>query len=120
MTKFSGKQGGEAEASQTTWQSMDSKFTKEFSEHMSPNDVTPRKLHEATAIPPIWLSGILESIKSIKTMVHKNNAEVVKLKNEALKKKEIEEKVIVEDPDKDLLDTDDKKEWIAELIAALF
>ncbi len=43
-------------------------------------------------------------------MIHKNTAEVEKIKNKASKKSEGEEKVIAKDYEKDLLDTDDKNE----------
>jgi hypothetical protein len=78
---------------------------------MSPNDTTPRNLHKDTTIPPIWLSGVLDSMKWIEIKVDKTTAEVEKIKNEASKQIEDEDTPMVKDHEKDsLMDADDKKE----------
>jgi hypothetical protein len=78
---------------------------------MSPNDMTPRNLHEDTTIPPIRLSGLLYSMKWIENKVDKNTAEVEKIKNKASKTIEDEDTLREKDLDKDsLMDADDKTE----------
>jgi hypothetical protein len=42
---------------------------------MSPDDMTQRNPHEDTTIPPIWLPGLLDSMKQIENKVDKTTAE---------------------------------------------
>jgi hypothetical protein len=65
---------------------MESRSPRGFSGHMSPNDMTPRYPHEFTTNSPIWLSGLLDSMKRIENKVDKTMAAVEKIKNEASKK----------------------------------
>jgi hypothetical protein len=43
-----------------------------------------RNSHEDSTNPPIWLSGLLDSMKQIENKVDKNITEEEKTKNEAL------------------------------------
>jgi hypothetical protein len=82
-----------------------------FSGRMSPNELTPRNPGEDTTNPPIWLSGLLDSMIQIENKFDKNMVEVEKIKNKASKKNEDEDTLTVKDHEKySLIDADDKKE----------
>jgi hypothetical protein len=53
---------------------------------MSPYDMKPRKPHEDSTSPPIWLSGLIDSMKLIENKVNKNTTEVENIKKESSKK----------------------------------
>jgi hypothetical protein len=49
--------------------------------------MTARNPHVDTTNPPIWLSGLLDSMKQIESKVDKSLAEVEKIINKAEKKR---------------------------------
>jgi hypothetical protein len=65
---------------------MESRSPEKFSGHMSPYDMKPRKPHEDSTSPPIWLSGLIDSMKLIENKVNKNTTEVENIKKESSKK----------------------------------
>ncbi len=73
--------------------------------------MTPINPYEGTIIPPIWLSGLLDSMKQIENKFDKTTAEVENINNESSKTIEDEDTLMVKDHEKDsLMDGDDKKE----------
>jgi hypothetical protein len=88
MKKNSGKKWKKhEEAPHPTQRSMESRSPRGFSGHRSSKDMTARNPHVDTTNPPIWLSGLLDSMKQIESKVDKSLAEVEKIINKAEKKR---------------------------------
>jgi hypothetical protein len=67
---------------------MEARSPGEFGGHMSHYDMTPRNSHKDSTNPPIWLSGLLDSIKRIENKVDKTPQKSRKSRMNPLKKED--------------------------------